>query len=182
MTSSIDHITSQPVTTRLATVNDVTMLVEIGRRTFYETFESVNTAEDMSMYLEKTFSPDRVKTEIEDPANTFLLAIQGDVVAGYAKLREKKDTPELNGEVGIEIERLYVRQEYHGKKVGGLLMRKCLQLAEKKNYTLVWLGVWEHNTKAIAFYEKWGFKKFGSHPFLLGTDLQTDLLMKKNLN
>ena len=86
------------------------------------------------------------------------------------------------GELGIEIERIYVRKEYLGKKVGGLLMKKCLELAQQKGYTLVWLGVWEHNAKAIAFYEKWGFEKFGSHAFLLGNDLQTDWLMKKNLN
>jgi ribosomal protein S18 acetylase RimI-like enzyme len=136
----------------------------------------------MNLYLEKTFTPDRLKTEMEDPANTFLLAVHGDVVAGYAKLREQQNPPELKGEVAIEIERIYVRKEYLGKKVGALLMEKCLTLAQEKAYKLVWLGVWEHNAKAMAFYEKWGFEKFGSHPFLLGTDLQTDLLMKKKLN
>jgi len=141
----------------------------------------MNTEEDMRLYLDKTFMPDRMKGEIEDPACTFLLAVEGDSVAGYAKVKEQENTPELNGEQGFEIERIYVRKEYHGKKVGQLLMQKCLDLASEKHYKLIWLGVWEHNARAIAFYERWGFEKFGSHPFLLGTDLQTDLLMKKKL-
>ena len=173
---------STPVTTRFATTKDAAVLSEIGRKTFHETFAAVNKAEDMKMYLEKTFTTLQLTAEIEDRANTFMLALEGDVVAGYVKVREQKNAPGLNGEVGIEIEGIYVRKEYLGKKVGGLLMQQCLELAKQKGYALVWLGVWEHNTKAIAFYEKWGFEKFGSHPFLLGTDLQTDFLMKKYLN
>jgi ribosomal protein S18 acetylase RimI-like enzyme len=88
----------------------------------------------------------------------------------------------LNSTKTIEIERIYSTQEYIGKKAGKSLMEACLDVAREQDCETIWLGVWEHNPRAIAFYEKWGFEKFGSHPFLLGTDLQTDLLMKKNLN
>ena len=81
----------------------------------------------------------------------------------------------------IEIERIYASKAYLGKHVGKTLMEACLKLAKQGGHNVVWLGVWEHNPRAIAFYEKWGFEKFGSHSFLLGNDLQTDLLMKKNL-
>jgi len=82
----------------------------------------------------------------------------------------------------IEIERLYAAKEFIGRNVGSKLMECCLQQAFDEGFQLVWLGVWEHNLRAISFYEKWGFEKFGSHPFMLGKDLQTDLLFKKTIN
>ena len=107
--------------------------------------------------------------------------MDGEKVVGYAKVKEGKSPKELNSENGIEIERIYTLSEYRGKSVGKLLMQTCIDIALKRGYTEIWLGVWEYNPRAIAFYEKWGFEKFGSHPFLLGNDLQTDLLMKKKL-
>lgn len=173
---------SQSIATRLATLEDVPALAEIGARTFHDTFAQYNTEEDMQLYLEKTFTHDQLLREMNDPASTFVLAKDGDVVVGYAKLRDGKNPNELNEEHGIEIERIYSSKDYLGKNVGKALMQTCLNIAQQRGYTIVWLGVWEHNPRAIAFYEKWGFEKFGAHPFLLGNDLQTDILMKKKLN
>jgi ribosomal protein S18 acetylase RimI-like enzyme len=182
VTSFVKNIRSalQPFTTRLATLDDVDTLVKISVKTFRETFAEANTKEDMKLYVAKAFSRDQLIKELNDPASTFLLALDGETVVGYAKLRAGENPHELHGERGIEIERIYTLRDYLGKSVGKLLMQTCLDLATERGYHLVWLGVWEYNPRAIAFYEKWGFKKFGSHPFLLGNDLQTDLLMKRN--
>jgi ribosomal protein S18 acetylase RimI-like enzyme len=166
----------------MATLEDVDTLVEVGVRTFRDTFAEANTKEDMKLYIAKAFSRDQLILELKDPVSTFILALDGQEVVGYAKLKEEKNRKELDGQDGIEIERIYALKEYQGKKVGNLLMETCLELAKERGYKLAWLGVWEYNPRAIAFYEKWGFKKFGSHPFLLGNDLQTDLLMKKTLD
>ena len=172
----------QPFTTRPATLDDVDTLVEIGTKTFNDTFAGSNTKEDLKLYIAKAFSRDQVIKELADPASTFLLALDGETVIGYAKIKEEENRPELNGERGLEIERIYASKDYQGKKVGKLLMQTCLDIARERAHKLVWLAVWEYNPRAIAFYETWGFEKFGSHPFLLGNDSQTDLLMKKTLD
>jgi diamine N-acetyltransferase len=184
VTSFVKNIRSalQPFTTRLATLDDIDTLVKISVKTFRDTFAEANTKEDMKLYIANAFSRDQLINEINDPASTFILALDGETVVGYAKLKAEKNRSELNGDDGLEIERIYTLREYLGKKVGKLLMQTCLDIASERGYKLVWLGVWEYNPRAIAFYEKWGFKKFGSHSFLLGNDLQTDLLMKKKLD
>lgn len=184
VTSFVKNIRSalQPFTTRLATVDDVDTLAKVSVKTFRDTFAEVNTKEDMKIYLSKAFSRNQLIKEINDPFSTFVLALDGEKVVGYAKLKEGESRSELNCERAIEIERIYTLKDYVGKRVGKLLMQTCLDLAAERDYNLVWLGVWEYNPRAIAFYEKWGFEKFGSHPFLLGNDLQTDLLMKKKLH
>ncbi len=180
MTSSTKKLFKPPTpfTTRMATIDDVHILVEVGRKTFLDTFAEFNTEEDMKIYIEKNFTVDQARKEISDPASSFILAEDGNVVIGYAKLREGNNPRELNSTNGIEIERIYVVKNYLGKNVGKTLMQTCLEVARKRGYQVVWLGVWEHNPRAIAFYEKWGFERFGAHPFLLGNDSQTDLMMK----
>ena len=166
-------------TTRVATLNDTEILVEIGKKTFSDTFAAMNTAENIKSYLEKTFNVDQVRKELNDPRSTFILLYDGEKVAGYAKLKEDNDLEHVGK---LEIERIYAGKEYIGKKVGKTLMQSCLDIAHSKNYGIVWLGVWEHNPRAIAFYERWGFKNVGAHPFQLGDDLQTDLIMEKKIN
>jgi len=162
-------------------MEDATTLLEIGAKTFRDTFSSYNTPENMNMYLEKTFTLDQLKNELNDPSIIYLLAYDKNVVVGYAKLIEGQNPSSLKTSKAIEIERIYSLQEYFGRKVGQMLMQTCLDIGRQRGYEMVWLGVWEHNPRAIAFYEKNGFETFGSHPFLLGDDLQSDLLMKKKL-
>lgn len=166
--------------TRLATPDDVQTLVEIGTETFRDTFAADNTPENMKAYLEKNFAPDQIRQDIDDPDSVFILAYDKSRIVGYAKLRKGKNPGTESS--SIEIERIYAIKEYIGKKVGKTLMQTSLDFAAELGYKKVWLGVWEHNPRAIAFYERWGFKISGSHPFLLGDDLQTDLLMEKKLD
>lgn len=182
MISSPHNISSSDsYTVKFGTLSDANVLSEFGAKTFHDTFASSNKGVDMKTYLEKTFALDQVKKEINDPSVTFLLVLDGDTVIGYAKLKEGDAPSELIGGTAIEIERIYADKNYVGKNVGKLLMTTCVNIAKERGHTFIWLGVWEHNPRAISFYEKFGFEKFGSHPFLLGSDLQTDLLMKKKL-
>jgi diamine N-acetyltransferase len=171
----------EKITIRSASLEDAPLLNELGARTFYETFVSFNTEEDMASYLGKNFTVAQLERELNEEGTTFLLAQHGDSVVGYAKLRTQEQPEGLKEENTIEIARIYSCKEYLGKHVGKTMMEACLNLARQRGHKAAWLGVWEHNQRAISFYEKWGFEKFGSHPFLLGKDLQTDLLMKKKL-
>ena len=166
---------------REATPADVSKLAAIGRMTFVETFADTNTKEDMTRYVQKSFNREQVKSEVLDKRNTFLMAYDRDTLAGYAKLRTGDEPPELQGKKSIEIQRIYVRKSFIGKKIGKHLMEYCLKISKDKEYEMVWLGVWEYNPRAIRFYESWGFEQFSKHSFLLGFDEQTDVLMKRPL-
>lgn len=167
-------------TTRVASTDDAKTLVEVGITTFKDTFAASNTAANMKAYLEKTFTIDQLIKDLADPRCIFILLYDRQRVAGYAKMKKgKSDTGELRK---IEIERVYAMKEYIGKKAGKTLMQTCLDFARSENYEIVWLGVWEHNARAIAFYEQWGFKTVGASPFWFGDDQQTDLVMEKKLD
>ena len=170
------------ISIRKAATEDVRLLCAIGMTTFSETFAEHNTEEDMRLYLENTFSSEAIKKEIEDVQVCFLLAYDGEKAVGYAKVKTTAENPEgLQAVHAMEIERFYVTKEYIGKHVGKTLMTACLQYGRENGHDLVWLGVWELNPRAISFYKKWGFEKFGQHIFMLGNDLQTDWLFKKKL-
>ncbi len=171
----------EKITIRNVYPEDAQLLAELSAKTFYETFVSHNSEEDMQSYLEQNFTTSRLELELKEEGTIYLLALDGDSAVGYAKMKRRAQPEGLYEENNIEIERIYSRKEYLGKKVGHSLMEACMNRAIQGGYKVVWLGVWEHNPRAISFYEKWGFEKFGSHPFLLGNDLQTDLLMKKTL-
>ena len=119
--------------------------------------------------------------EVGNLENTFLLAHNGGEVAGYIKLREAKQPVNLNNVRALEIARIYAMANMIGKGVGNLLMQKSISIAKEKGKEVIWLGVWEKNIRAIDFYKKWGFEKFGVSDFLLGNDVQCDWLMKKIL-
>jgi diamine N-acetyltransferase len=166
---------------RIATLEDVSKLAAISRMTFVETFADSNTKEDMHRYVQKAFNRDQIYKELQEANTIFLLAYDRDTLAGYAKLRSGFEPQELLGEKAIEIERIYVRNSFIGKRIGKNLMEQALILGREQKYQTIWLGVWEFNPRAIRFYEKWGFEKFSKHSFLLGFDEQIDILMKKKL-
>jgi diamine N-acetyltransferase len=172
----------ESITIRVASLDDVEAIVSLGIRTFRDTFDEVNTPENMMRYLNETFTLKRIGEEILEPDSAFFLAEQESTIIGYARVRYA-DKPDGVGEgKAIEIERLYADKKFLGKRVGYLLMSECLQFARDNNCKWVWLGVWENNERAIAFYKRWGFERFGEHVFMLGNDAQTDWLMKKHLS
>ncbi|WP_229728788.1 GNAT family N-acetyltransferase [Hymenobacter glacieicola] len=164
-----------------ATLQDVEHLQRIGRQTFFETFAASNSAENMHAYLEEGFSLDKLTAELRNPHSAFYLAKLDNIVVGYVKVNTDLAQTEPQEANALEIERIYVLEEYHGKKVGQLLYEQAMQLATQAQADYVWLGVWEENPRAIRFYQKNGFTEFGKHVFVLGDDEQTDILMKRPL-
>lgn len=162
-------------------LTDIDQLQKIGRTTFFETFSDANTEENMRKYLNEVFSLNKLKAELEDENSEFYFAFYDNSVIGYLKLNFGKSQTELKNENALEMERIYVLKEFHGKKVGQLLYEKALCIAKEKNVNYVWLGVWESNQKAINFYKKNGFFEFDKHIFRLGNDEQTDIMMKLQL-
>lgn len=167
---------------RKVNIQDVEKLNEIGKLTFAETFSSENSEEDMREYLEEGFSTEKLKTELKDKNAEFFFAELDDKVIGYLKVNFGQSQTEIKDEKALEIERIYVLKEFHGKKVGQILYDKAIELAIEKSAEYVWLGVWEQNPRAIKFYEKNGFLAFDKHLFKLGNDEQTDIMMKLKLN
>ena len=163
------------------TVSDVSILRSIARDTFIETFSEANKAEDMERYLTENFSEEQLARELSNPDSFFYVAeVKGHVV-GYLKLNTAHTQTEPQAADALEIERIYVLSNYHGNGVGQALYHHAMSVAEDRKASYVWLGVWEHNHRALRFYEKNGFTAFGTHIFQLGNDQQTDILMQKSV-
>ena len=169
------------MTIRFGTHADADLLATLSRTTFFETFAPLNSEENMKKFMGEQFTHEKLKQELLDGQGIFLIAEEAGIAVGYARLRESTEIDDFKGIPSIEIARIYSTGFMIGKGVGSALMKSCLEVAQQNQKKIVWLGVWEHNSRAIAFYQKWGFKIFGSHPFILGNDVQTDLLMKKDL-
>jgi diamine N-acetyltransferase len=171
------------VAVRLAAPEDAAMLANLGARAFAGAFAADNTPEDMEAYLREHFSTEAVAAEFADPLAVFLVAEIEGAPVGYAKLLADADaTPDcVHSRDPIELVRLYALQEWLGAGIGAALMRASLDTARARGNGSIWLGVWERNTRAIAFYRKWGFEDVGTKTFVLGSDTQTDRVMAREL-
>ncbi|WP_417941256.1 GNAT family N-acetyltransferase [Flavobacterium sp. RS13.1] len=163
-------------------LKEINQLQKISRKTFQETFSESNSKENMNSYLEKAFSNEKLTTELTDKNSEFYFATLENKVIGYLKINFAEAQTELKDSNALEIERIYVSKEFHGKNIGQLLYEKAIERAKQQNSQYVWLGVWEENRKAIRFYTKNGFVKFDKHFFKLGNDVQTDIMMKLKLD
>ena len=161
---------------------DITDLQVISRQTFFETFADHNTADDMQKYLDNNLSTDKLKSELADKNSEFYFATIDNKVIGYLKINFGRAQTELKDKSSLEIERIYVLKDFHGKKVGQVLYEKALDIAKQTKVDYVWLGVWENNPRAINFYKKNGFVEFDKHIFKLGDDEQTDIMMRLKIS
>jgi GNAT superfamily N-acetyltransferase len=167
---------------RQAVIADAEELAALAVRTYCDTFAAVNTAENMTAYLSAAFSIKQITKELQDPRSIFLIAEEDGRSAGYARLLRDGNIPECVGTGrAIELVRLYVEQRLLGAGVGAALMQACLDRAKADGFQTMFLGVWEHNTRAQAFYRKWGFKRVGEHIFQMGDDPQTDWWMMREI-
>jgi len=164
---------------RVANREDAELIADMSRTTFYDAFAKDNTKEDMDYFLNEQFTSAALKKEVEEEDGVFILAYVNNEPAGYARMRFRNSENILVDENAIEIARIYALTSAIGKGVGSALMQKCMDVAAEQSKAVIWLGVWEKNERAIAFYTRWGFEKFSEHSFLLGSDLQTDWLMKR---
>ena len=163
---------------RRANSSEAELLAELGARTFAEAFAAENTPENMSAYLAQAFTPARLAAELADPKATFLLALVEGEAAGYAKLYKGEPPRCVTGESPMELARIYVLRKWLGSGLGHALMQRCVDEARGSGSRVLWLGVWQRNTRAEAFYRKWGFATVGEQFFQLGSEAQTDWVMQ----
>jgi len=164
-----------------ATHEDWKIIQELGRETFVETFAASNTEANMKVYLDESFTDQKIIAELANPDSHFFIAWEEETPIGYLKLNTGKAQTEPQGDACLEIERIYVLAAYQGQKVGRLLYEKAEEMAQILRKSNIWLGVWEHNEKAMRFYEKNGFVPFDKHIFTMGDDDQIDIMMRKNI-
>ena len=170
-----------PVVIRKARKSEAALIADMSRQTFYDSFAASNTKEDMDKFMNEQFRKEDLIKEVEINDGIFFLAYDEEQPLGYVRMRDGDRYKEFGTKTSIEIVRIYAVTTAIGKGVGRALMNKCIETAKELNRQIVWLGVWEHNQRAIDFYTKWGFVKFGTHDFVLGNDVQTDLLLMKEL-
>lgn len=163
------------------TLSDLHMLQEISIDTFTETFSSQNSPANMNAYLESTFTLTRLEKELSDPSSEFLMVYCHHEVAGYLKVNVNDAQSERMGDDALEIERIYLKSKYQNSGLGKYLLTKAAETAIGLDKKKIWLGVWEKNEKAIAFYQKMGFVQTGTHSFYMGEEEQIDLIMSKTL-
>ena len=168
---------------RPATRDDAKLLTDLSYTTFWDAFahHPKNAQDDLAYYMRQAFSDEQITVELTETKSIFLIAEISGKPAGYAKLNDGNIEPGITADRPTELARLYSHQEYLGKGVGQNLMDACFDLAKANNNDVMWLGVWEYNPRAQAFYRKNGFREVGKHVFQLGADPQTDLLMQKEL-
>ena len=167
---------------RRAILADALPLAQLAERTFRDAFSADNRASDMDLYCLQAFSQAMQAAEIADSAIETLLVIDGSGVSiGYAQLREGPAPLDITGPAPIELARLYVERVWHGRGIAPRLMTAIIDAARARQAKTMWLGVWEHNVRAVAFYRKFGFVDVGAHEFRLGSDIQTDRLMARSL-
>jgi ribosomal protein S18 acetylase RimI-like enzyme len=164
---------------REAEIQDAAQLSVFGARTFEQAFGLQNTREDMQKYVSTNFNEEKIRSQLLDPAARFLLAYEEKRLVGYSMLREGEAPVPISGANPIELVRIYVDKSLIGAGYGSRLMEACINKASEGGHDVIWLGVWEENENAIGFYRKWGFRKVGSKEFLLGSDIQQDLVMER---
>jgi ribosomal protein S18 acetylase RimI-like enzyme len=168
-------------TIRRAQPSDAKQLSIVAEATFRQTFAAHNSREDMEVFCASAYGEAVPAREIANPAMTTLLAQAGDELVGFAQLRWGTTPACVPATAAGEIQRLYVVREFHGKGIAQMLMEACLQSMVGRGSDVVWLGVWERNPKAIAFYRKFGFIEVGEHVFRVGNDPQRDIVMARRL-
>lgn len=166
---------------RHATLADAAALAELGARTFHDTFAADNRPEDMAAHLASFYGTDKQSRELADPQMVTLVAEQEGALVAFAQLRRGAAPSCVTGEAPIEIKRFYVAAEWKGRGLAQALMARGLDEARAMGGVTIWLGVWERNPRAIAFYAKMGYVDVGSHTFMLGADAQLDRILTRPL-
>jgi ribosomal protein S18 acetylase RimI-like enzyme len=165
------------VTIRRGEPKDAAVLADLARTTFYDAFAASNDASDMALHLKRAYGVTQQSAELQDPEMTTLLVEQDGIAIAYAQVRNDHVPECVTGPAPAELWRFYVHRDWHGRGVAQALMERVKAEARARGAQTLWLGVWEHNDRARAFYAKTGFTDVGEHVFLFGTDPQTDRVM-----
>ena len=162
--------------------SDINLLIEISLTTFCNSYEHLNDPADFKNYIEKAFNKKKILTEIQNPNSQFYFVFNADQLCAYYKLNFEDAQTEAKGSDYAEIERIYVKQNFKGIGIGRRIINDAISNAKSLNKTSIWLGVWDQNPSAIAFYKHVGFKKTGTHVFRIGNEDQTDYVMELELH
>jgi GNAT superfamily N-acetyltransferase len=166
---------------RRATLADASLIASLGAETFVTSFGAQNTPENLAKHLAKAFGEEIQRSELTDPAITYLIAEQSGRIAGYAQVRDGDAPACVTGASPVEVRRFYVTQEFHGTGIAQALMDACASEARRRGGLTLWLGVWDQNPRAIRFYTKSGYEDVGAQMFLLGDDPQQDRVLARSL-
>jgi ribosomal protein S18 acetylase RimI-like enzyme len=158
-------------------LEDLRTLQEISTDTFIETFKDQNSPENLSAYLERALNLNQLEKELSNPSSQFFFVYFKNEVAGYLKVNTNDAQSEEMGDESLEIERIYIKSKFQKQGFGKYLFNKAMERAMELNKKEIWLGVWEKNKNAIAFYKKMGFVQNGYHSFYMGDEEQTDFIM-----
>ncbi|AYA75966.1 GNAT family N-acetyltransferase [Bacillus sp. Y1] len=163
------------------TLKDLHQLQEISYETFNETFKDQNSPENMIAYLERAFNLNQLEKELSNISSEFFFVYFDNEVAGYLKINSNDAQSEEMGVEALEIERIYIKTKFQKHGFGKYLLNKAMEIAMERHKKEIWLGVWEKNENAIAFYKKMGFVQTGVHSFHMGDEEQMDFIMTKTL-
>ncbi|MEH7390303.1 GNAT family N-acetyltransferase [Bacillus sp. JJ1474] len=163
------------------THEDLQTLQEISIETFHDTFKDQNSPENMNTYLEKAFNLKQLEEELFNMSSEFFFVYFHNEMAGYLKVNTNEAQSEEMGKESFEIERIYIKIKFQKHGLGKYLLNQAMEIAMGRKKKKIWLGVWEKNENAIAFYKKMGFVQTGAHSFYMGDEEQTDLIMTKKL-
>ncbi|WP_299318645.1 N-acetyltransferase [uncultured Maribacter sp.] len=170
------------LTYTLCSFKELDQLRSISEQTFVTAFAKDNDPKDFEIYIKKAFALETIKEELLNPNSDFYFVYTNNEVVGYFKLNVKEAQSELKQDDSIELERIYVLQKHQGLGLGEQFLHYIKTIAKERNKKMLWLGVWQENKRAIKFYERHGFQKFDIHPYFIGSDEQTDWLMRFNLS
>ncbi len=171
----------QPLIVRPSRSDEITVLAELAARWFSDAFAKDNTPEDLEAYLSTAMTPEKFEEEFADENSLFLIAESDNEVVGYARLRFLARSDAIEASAPVELHRLYAAGDRKGAGIGSALLKECCKQSVERGCDVMWLGVWEHNPSAIAFYERKGFRTVGGHQFLLGASVQNDRIMQRAL-
>lgn len=166
---------------RIANLGDARVLSQFAESTFRVTYGAVNNVDHMAAHCRNCFGEQFQATEISNPDMVTLLCEDEGALIGYAQLLWGEAPDFISSRNPGEIQRLYVGDDWHGKGVAPALMDACIEEMRKRGSDVVWLGVWAHNPRALAFYRKLGFTVIGEQSFAFGGDPQRDLVMARSI-
>ncbi|MFD0795928.1 GNAT family N-acetyltransferase [Maribacter chungangensis] len=162
--------------------SDINTLVSLSKTTFIKAFEKDNDPHDFSAYISTAFNKETLLLQLKNPDSAFYFVYVKEQLIGYMKLNQHQAQTDIKKKDSMELERIYILEAFQGRGYGAMMLDKAVAIAIEANKNFVWLGVWEKNLKAIRFYERYGFVTFGTHPYYVGSDKQTDWLMKYDLS
>jgi len=171
----------EEIVVKKASPADANVLAVIARETFVESYADKNTKENMADYLNTHFTDSVIRDELTNTDCHIFIAWDDNRPAGYLKLNTGAAQTDLQESNSLELERIYVKRAWQGRKVGQLLLEKAVDTAYELGKTSIWLGVWEDNPGAVRFYKRNGFIPFGTHTFTLGSEAQNDIMMRRIL-